>query len=381
MTLVEIMVAVAITVGMMLLIGIVFKSATDASGSALALNDVNGQARALTEQLKKDFAGFQSDLPLAIIFEAHQNHAADPLYDPGDSWTWLGDPDDPNPYDPAMPAKLIRYDRICFFANGDFHPPVVSIPLSGNLARIFYGQMLDSPLLEIENDVSAPRQILARRQKIMTVSNAAPPAGVDWTLNPTEYDADPFEFTPMGLIPPLNNTPGSPATFWKNEPAVNFAGRYFNDLPLMTGSFVRRPLYANLAMVPDALQQLHFLSDVTDFKIQLYLFDKIQQRWRWFPDDQDMKLFSPHIFALYWNVSKNPDDMDATNNPTPIPTLIAGANFAVPWYSSTDDDVLILFDDNWPRAIRFTFTLYDKNRQRFGEGQTYSYIVKIPPRY
>jgi type II secretory pathway pseudopilin PulG len=387
MTLVEIMVAIAITVGMMLLIGNVFKSATDASGSALALNDVNGQVRVVTEQLQNDFAGFQTDLPFAIIFQAHQNHPTDPLYNPNDDRTWLGDPDDPDPFDPTLPAQVIRYDRICFFASGNFEPPVESSILSGNLARIFYGQILDSPDLQLENDVAAPRQILTRRQKIMTTSPFLSSRSVgdySWVTTPADYDDFPFEFTPTSLA---TTVPGSPTTLWKNVPVVNYFARYFNDLPDAIGSFVRRPIYDEIYMHPrslEAQQRLQLMSDVTDFKIQLYLEDQIQGRWRWFPDDHDMLLYPDRIFAFYWNVP----DMDYTNNPTMIPSVLLDRemnvrrNVNIPWYSPIDTvDVKAFFPDMWPKAIRFTFTLYDKNRRRFPEGQTFSYIVKVPSKY
>ena len=36
--------------------------------------------------------------------------------------------------------------------------------------------------------------------------------------------------------------------------------------------------------------------------------------------------------------------------------------------------------DSWPRAVRFTFTLHDRNRQYYPEGKTFSFVVKIPRR-
>ena len=68
-TLVEMLVAVAITVGMMIITGVVFKSSTDASGKAMASNDVMNQLRALTDQLERDLSGLRSDMPFAIVFQ------------------------------------------------------------------------------------------------------------------------------------------------------------------------------------------------------------------------------------------------------------------------------------------------------------------------
>jgi len=155
--------------------------------------------------------------------------------------------------------------------------------------------------------------------------------------------------------------------------------------------------------LPDGLQQLQMLSDVTDFKIQLYLFDNspTQKRWRWFPDDQDMKMMADYSntfmgssgpdplipFALYWNVP----DLNYTTDPTmALPTWILSASSkydSIPWWHETDTLLSDptgssgIFLTTWPKAIRFTFTLYDKSRQRFPDGQTFSYIVKMPARY
>lgn len=358
LTLVEIMVAVGVTVGMMLMIGTVFKSATDTSGVAMANNELMGRVRTLTNRLDQDFSGLRSDMPMAIIFEAGQD-------------------------DPDEPAKVIRYDRICFFANGDFHD-IYGSWLSGNLARIFYGQMSHSPSLNLPNNVSPPRQVLARRYKIMTAvhdpaNNIGTPRDVILAGSVTceQYDSYPFETASV--------------SFWKNQPVADYRNFYFNQRLDKPVSFVRPPNYDDLSA--DALQQLYFLSDVTDLKIQLYLYDEHQSRWRWFPDEDDFQLMSDLLggrpvssFAMYWNVPYL--------NSVPIPRLLNGPlGNNVFWWS--DRDIAIppnpnlavtftgpngVFTDTWPQAIRFTFTLYDKHRRRFPEGQTFSYIIKVPPR-
>lgn len=356
MTLVEIVVAVGITLGMLLLIGTVFKSATDASGSAMAHNEVMSQVRTLTNQIEQDLSGLRPDMPMAIIFEAY-------------------------PDDPDEPDKLVRYDRICFFANGNFQPSY-AVDLSGNLARIYYGQMHNSPPSGFrDRPVSPPRQILARRFKILTADTAVP-TPADWvSLGPSTageiYDYDFFEQTS--------------ASFWKNQPSANYVDYYFNQNSASVVSMVRpvdyeavrgtTEYYMNGLPVgahpvgidpygEDALQRLIFLSDVTDFKIQIYLEDKTQGRWRWYPDDQDMIRASssglPGPVAFYWNTP----DLDPGSDYYIDKNMIA-------WFCDKDPGMV----DFWPKAIRFTFTLYDKNRRRFGEGQTFSYIMKIPPKY
>ena len=62
------------------------------------------QLRSITRQLESDFRGYRSDMPIIAIFEGHRSSSAVP-YDE------LGDPAN---------DEMIRYDRISFFANGDF---------------------------------------------------------------------------------------------------------------------------------------------------------------------------------------------------------------------------------------------------------------------
>lgn len=388
LTLPEMLVAVMITIGMLLMVSSVFKSATEASGSALALNDISGQARVLTRQLQQDLAGFQKGLPWAIVFEAHANNTSDPTFNPGDETTWRGVVDEPD--------RWVRYDRICFFAGGDFQGDATPFwpALSGSLARIFYGQMFFGPGLPVASDVAPPRSILSRREKIILADGGLPDpylGGLTWTAE--YYDWYPYE--------------RASTAFWAAEPWQRYVDFYFNQTAVV--SFVRPPHYQGIQAAIDdnlvtsgALQQLYLLPDVTDFRIQLYIFDRFigaNGEWRWFPDDQDFQAVAVSVgvptiipFAFYYNVEQfngldlNGDDYETgigTGDPTWIKDWTGGN---IPWFSREDVFVTSRFGTrerptNWPRAIRFSFTLYDQNRRRFDKGQTYDYVMEIPERY
>ena len=299
-TLVEMMVAVAITGIMLAASGIVFKKANDASGKAMAANEMMRELRAVTRQLDDDFKGIRKDMPIAIIFEQDV-------------------------------VTGIRRDRIVFFANGDFQD--INGLHSGNLARIFYGQTNDEPYTP--PDSMAPlRQFLARRYKIMTGDSAAiaPYDDTFWSSYfPEEYDKTSFERASVA--------------YWRNVGQADYVAHFFKEDAKV--SFIRRPVFGNTGT---NVQQMYFLSDVTDLKIQIW------DGFRWYPDENDFLANDSEprdgIFALYWNAPAGVGLDDWRLCPA-IPTL------------------------NPPQAIKFTFTLYDKNRVRFPEGKTFSYIVRL----
>jgi len=345
-TLVEMLVAVSITVMMLMVTGIVFKSSGEASGKAAALNEMMRQVRAITSQLESDLGGLRPDMPMAIMFEAHSvNNGPDKT---------LGDPDDSK--------RLVRYDRIAFFANGDFQ--TMDGLGSGNMARIFYGQAWDLPRQPADT-IDPQRKILTRRRKIMTADNVNWPSVLPWPVYSPE-EAARYDYFDMEC---------ASVSFWKNELYANFYVSYFDENQVVV-SFVRRPNIAAVADIigGDAVQKLYMLPDVTDFRIQLWFDETANPRYdgRWFPDDYNM----PHLafgqnFAFFWNVS---------NAPTSAPLI---NNFR--WWSKESLENLSIVPflpwlNAWPSAIKFTFTLYDKDRRHFPEGKTFTYVVNLPKR-
>jgi hypothetical protein len=166
-------------------------------------------------------------------------------------------------------------------------------------------------------------------------------------------------------------------SFWKNEPFANFYGSYFAEDQVV--SFVRRPNIAAVADIVggDAVQKLYMLPDVTDFRIQVGgLFSS---EWRWFPEPANM--VDPVSGALvnqafYWNAPAPPLTLVPPDKPFPL----TANGITIYWYSDTALAYIIGIPDPWPQAIKFTFTLYDKDRRHFPEGKTFTYIVNLPKR-
>lgn len=375
-TLPELMVAVAITVGMLLLTGMVFKSATDASGQSMAYQEILQQARAVMQQLDQDFRGLRPDLPMAIIFEG---------YDERNYPNW-GDPDEID--------KVIRCDRIVFFADGNYQIQDHDNPIqtfSANVARIYYGQEADA--VEIPDSGSPDRRILFRRYKLLT-ANAAPVWNYTTTNDAIINDYYPLE--PFTL------------SYWKNLDFDNYSlssgtypGLFDENTPT---SFVRRPDYQDIQdeiyngrIGTDALQAMYLLPDVTDFRIDVWFANSAMQAW--FPNDYYLgqfnyllndsmfninhntinQGFSTDNFAFYWNVAGAPTD------PTMTERKIGGNQ--IDWRPDAELQLVaqamtgIGYSFNvWPSALKFTFTLYDKGRRYYPEGVTFEYIVKLPPR-
>ena len=356
-TLAEMMVAVSITVVMLLIVGLVFSSSIKASGIGASSNEVMGQLRTVTGQLEKDFSGWRNDMPMAMIFEGYYN-----------------DPDDA--------SKLVHYDRICGFANGDFQD--MQGTASGNVARIFYGQMdidITRPLEPISN-VAPPRRILSRRYKILTASD------------PMRVDIPLFSSIPLNLSNwPIPITPESyddhlfeeaSVQLWRNGFFTDYENNFFRTDLAAIESFVRAPHYHNIIATGDDqwLQQLYFMADVTNFKIQIWVKEEIfgfpgEYKGRWFPTDGDMENFWDYEhnsldrkFAIYWNT---PPLAAYMNDPSDIPWFPpAACNLA----NLASPSGLGLNVSQVP-AVKFTFTIYDRGRKNFPQGQTFEYIVKL----
>lgn len=336
------MVAVSITILMMMATSVVFKSAGAAAGKANSSSEIMQQARALCRQLENDFKGLRPDMPMAVIFETDINN--------------------------------LRQDRIVFFANGDFQTTDGD---SGNLARIFYGQArddFDTPQ-HIDNPDAPGRRVLTRRYKIMSPLSAYFPANNNTWAFWSSYTPEQFDYA---LLENSNES------FWKTEDPQNFIDYHFrtwdgtpeDERPLNTTwpvSMVRRPEIVEIeaaidagAVGADALQQSYILPDVSDFRIDM-----------WYASDSEWGV-APTPMAVYWNVvDLAPGASELIDPPFDVFNPPAGQ---YGWFSEDDLRIGFGITNPWPKAIRFTFTLYDRDRRYFPDGKTFTYIVKLPRR-
>jgi len=332
-TLVEMVVALGLLVIVILFAGVIFKASIGSYRVAMAQAEIMRKLRTITEQLDSDFKGLRKDAPLFIWFQL--------------------DPNDLNR----------RLDQIMFFADGDFQSTQIynGKPIVGNLARINYSQaqsidprykMLNAPV-----NLRSYDRLLARRQHISTADMA--------------LDAwpDPNNFATFNLV---NND------FYEHDRISLSQWQALLTQPAIVTQTIDACLGANGGSRPTVdlanPNTLHMLmiEGVGSFSVQWsYMFTNAGQTF------------------IYWWPSDDPDGNPATpfdSDFSRMPTAPFGFyfNVAAPspsftnWFSYGGALYLAgaVVEPIWPKALKFTFTLYD-SRGVFKEGQTFTHIVYL----
>ncbi|MHC4425239.1 MAG: PulJ/GspJ family protein, partial [Planctomycetota bacterium] len=147
-TLIELLVAVAILAIVLSFAGVIFRVSIDAHRTAIANAEIMQKLRAITDQINADFKGLRKDGEIFVIWMANAKPGADPC--------------SPNDYE--------RFDRIVFFADGDFHSYKANPMVRGNIARVCY-MLAKQGGIGVQWQNRAER-ILARTQHILTVDPA-----------------------------------------------------------------------------------------------------------------------------------------------------------------------------------------------------------------
>ncbi|MCK4887137.1 MAG: prepilin-type N-terminal cleavage/methylation domain-containing protein, partial [Planctomycetes bacterium] len=345
-TLIELVVAIGILAMMLGFTSIIFKVSIKGSRVVGANAEIMQKLRAVTDQLDRDIRGLDREAPLLIWFEKT-------------SYT----NDDPNN----------RFDQIMFFFTGDFQStqlyddnngepvdPDAEVAndeyISGNAARIYYGQAQGNSADEVEDTPS--ERILCRRRHIFT-SDVDIEEWPDWDtdlsdfgdfnstsgyLHNDRYEHDSLSLTEWKLVEEntfSRNVDGVVKTVFENRPEVELG-------------------------VPVTYHSL-LSEEAASFKIQWAYWnqddDPDDDELRWFPcDDPDRDGISDHShfqingdgkFGVYFNVAG--DDLDNRFGTTE-------------WYSINNDDLIYKKSSNrsfvgdeedfYPKALKFTFTIY-----------------------
>ncbi len=336
-TLIELVVSIALLAIVFLFAGTIFKVSINAYRTAGANAEIMQKLRAITDQLNTDFKGIRTDSPLLIWFKQDTN--------------------DPNQ----------RFDQIMFFAGGDFQstqlydgpsgfevPAPTGDPVVGNVARVFYGQ---AQIIDANgngrypSDLRDKDRLLARRQHILTADEDLE----EWP------DADMSDFHDVW-------------NEWYEHDSLSLAHwktiDWGNDGDVIVDTcFEFRPLID--MDDPNTFHKL-MCEGVGSFAIQWAYWDYGDERFYWFPSndpDGDGHNIDSHFdlmgdeFGIYFNI--------------PSSTIITG------WDPIEDAEYEPgdYFPSNfYPKALKFTFTLYDSKgiiKKDGRAGRTFTHIVYL----
>jgi prepilin-type N-terminal cleavage/methylation domain-containing protein len=349
-TLMELVVALGILALVMSFAGVIFQVSTDSHRLALANAEIMQKLRAITEQLDADFRGLRKDGEILIFWRAVRK--------PNYTGT-----------NPNAEEAFDRFDRIMFFASGDFQTYESNPPVRGNLARISYclanGPSANPSEPNRPQSQKAARRVLARTEHILVApassTNSSDPLGTakftddqwrDW-MSSTESDAITmrgWELIPRAVKLDILSVIGD----------VEVAGDQ--------GTSEKNATVGGVTVDPARPASLHsFLCrGVGQFRIQGW--SDAEQRW--IPQvnpNGDADLTDDSDFIL------DGADLD----PRKIPGLWYPQGPAVlgnRQISTLDPDFNRI--PGLGRALKFTFTLYD-SRGLIPDGRTFTHIVYL----
>lgn len=362
-TLIELVVAIAILVMLISFAGVIFKVGIGSHRTAMANAEIMQKLRAITDQLDRDFKDLRKDAPLMIWF-----------------YEDMTDPDQ-------------RYDQIMFFADGDFQstqlydygkmPVVPSVPVvvgpqgtvRGNTARIYYGQArVYAPMPAsfiypwFQKGQDSRDRVLSRRRHILT--------------------SDPR----LELWPDPGNIAG---TF--DAPFGNYRKNDFyehDSLSLAHWKIVDRTAYDSAILDacfdlrtvfntgdPNTFQRL-MCRGVSSVTIQWAYWDPPYRRFHWFPSndpDGDGDPSDSHFQLMLMNgYPANPlpayANFNAFGTFFNIPT--DQINYWGPIYDMMYNSTTNFSADFYPKALKFTFTLYD-SKGIIKDGRIFTHIVYL----
>jgi len=337
-TLIELMVAIGILALVLSFASVIFKVSIGAHRTAMANAEIMQKLRAITNQLNADFKGLNKDGEIFVAWVAKPLPATAGYED-----------NDSDGYE--------RFDRIMFFANGDFQSYGVSPMIRGNMAWVCY-MIARKGNIRAEGQDRAER-VLARTQHILTADPALPgfldpnsftgPQWFQWN-NRYEYDNISCEA-------------------WKRIPWANKQDMLSVITDIKVGTSTMSDQVKGAMVDPADANSIHMLlcEGVGEFKIQSW-YDAQQ---KWIPEvdpDGDGNLADTHFFLT------DPNTVPGVLYPYPPNGGVAINNISYP-----RDQVDRAHFDAIPglgRALKFTFTLFD-SKGIIAQGRTFTHIVYL----
>jgi prepilin-type N-terminal cleavage/methylation domain-containing protein len=380
-TIIELLVAVGILVVVLSFAGVIFRVSIESHRTAMANAEIMQKLRAITGQLNADFRCLRKDGEICIVWKARPIGVAGPV--------------DPNSYE--------RFDRIMFFADGDFQSYNTygsdQKTIRGNIARICY-------MLARRRGIEAPAQdktkrVLARSQHILL--NDTDPVLKEFILDPDTFGGTVQEWYDWNNILEYDKITLSG---WKNirwdrdpnDPRGLKQPCKMNMLSVITNIRIDADVDDNLimgAMVePTEPNSIHNLlcEGVGEFKVQGWY----DARQRWIPevDPDGDGILSDTDFILDPADSSRLDSEAVPGvlypyreEPSICGKVILGGEF---YCDLNTEEGLTKFQElqnllneddfnlipGFGRALKFTFTLYD-SKGVIENGRTFTHIVYL----
>jgi len=333
-TLIELLVAIGILAVILSFVSVIFKVSIGAYRTAIANAEIMQKLRAITNQLNTDLKGLRKDGEIFVVWVAAQKPNANP--------------NDPNSYE--------RFDRIMFFADGDFQSYGANPIIRGNTARICYMLAKRGNFKAQVQDRT--KRVLARSQHILT----ADPGLADF-LDPNSFsDVQWYEWNNRYEYDKIS-LEGWKNIAWENKMDMLSA---MTDIQVDTSSISEA--IRGVTVEPSDANSIHMLlcEGVGEFKIQGW-YDAQQ---RWIPEvdpDGDGNLADTHFFF------SDPNRAPGVLYPYPPYGLINMNNIN---YRGQIDEAHFNAVPGLGRALKFTFTLYD-SKGIIKKGMTFTHIVYL----
>ena len=334
-TLIELLVAIGILAVVMSFASVIFKVSIGAYRTAIANAEIMQKLRAITNQLNTDLKGLRKDGEIFVVWVAAQKPNANPT--------------DPHSYE--------RFDRIMFFADGDFQSYGANPIIRGNTARICYMLAKRGNFKAQVQDRT--KRVLARSLHILT----ADPSLADF-LDPNSFsDAQWYEWNNWYEYDKIS------LEGWKNIAWENKMDMLSAITDIQVGTSSVSEAIRGVAVEPADPNSIHMLlcEGVGELKIQSW-YDAQQ---RWIPEvdpDGDGDLADTHFFLT------EPNRVPGVLYPYPPHGLI---NMNTINYPRTQiDETHFNAIPGLGRALKFTFTLYD-SKGIIKKGMTFTHIVYL----
>jgi prepilin-type N-terminal cleavage/methylation domain-containing protein len=347
-TLIELVVALGILALVFSFAGVIFRVSIEAQRTAMASAEIMQKLRVITGQLDADLRALRKDGDIVVMWSAARR--------PG----FTG----PNP---NAPSAFERFDRIMFFAGGDFQTYGANPVRRGNTARICYtlaNRPTDNPAEPLRPPAQEPEtRILARTQHILI-----PPANPKDRLDTGAFsDGDWRDWNNNGE----HDNISLPA--WQQIPLAQKVDMVsvIADVRIGIGSVSseKYKVAGGVTLAPTQPASLHALlcEGVGQFMVQGW--SDAQQRWipQVNPNGDDSLEDDSDFFLEGANL--HPEDIPGVWYPQGA--LLRGI-------TRTGQMDLQHFNEvpGLGRALKFTFTLYD-SKGLITNGRTFTHTVYL----